>query len=89
MGGHFFLAQYHIRVESAPNTLVIWQPRHWHGTSLQKFSPFDDKPGFYQRGMAFVTSNRLKNVWNRYVWGQLSSDEAQKELAARKEEIFS
>jgi hypothetical protein len=65
-GGHFYIACYGIRVESAPNTLVAWMPNDSHGTTLQACRPADDDPSFYQKGLSFVTSNRLKTVWRNY-----------------------
>jgi hypothetical protein len=66
-GGHFFVSKYGIRVHSAPNTLVIWQPRMPHGTSLQNLSPDDPTPAFSQTGMSIVTSNRIHAAWTKYV----------------------
>ncbi len=66
-GGHFYLGSYGIKVESAANSLVVWQPRHVHGTGLQLRSPYDkEDPAFIQRGMAIVTSSRLPGVWEKY-----------------------
>lgn len=65
-GGHFYIAKYGIRIRGAPNTLVVWIPSEPHGTSLQDFSPLDKDPTFSQRGLAFVTSPRLKSVWEKY-----------------------
>jgi hypothetical protein len=65
-GGHFFISKYGIRIQAAPNTLVVWSPSEYHGTSLQDFSPLDEDPAFSQRGLAFVTSPRLKGVWEKY-----------------------
>jgi hypothetical protein len=51
-GGHFFLASYGIRVMSAPDTLIVWQPQHYHGTSLQRLDPYAIDPNMVQRGMS-------------------------------------
>jgi hypothetical protein len=66
-GSHFFVCQYGIRVQAAPNTLVIWQPDMSHGTSLPRYSPMDPSPAFLQVGMAIVTSNRIGAAWHKYV----------------------
>ncbi|GLB39703.1 hypothetical protein LshimejAT787_0702130 [Lyophyllum shimeji] len=71
-GGHFYLAKYGIRVQGAPNTVIVWIPQEAHGTSLQDVHPDDCSPPFCQRGLAFVTSNRLPGVWEKYLAGQMS-----------------
>ncbi len=82
-GGNFFISDYGIQVMSAPNTLVVWQPRHLHGTSLQNYRPDEINPFYAQRGMAFVTSTRLMGVWKKY-WANIQAgmeQEAAKEAA--------
>lgn len=66
-GGHFYLGAYGIKVEATANSLVVWQPRHVHGTSLQRRSPYDKDPIFLQQGLAIVTSARLPGIWEKYV----------------------
>ncbi|KAF8056073.1 hypothetical protein FPV67DRAFT_1678612 [Lyophyllum atratum] len=61
-GGHFYLAKYGVRIQAAANTFIVWVPRDAHGTSLQNFHPSEVEPSFIQRGIAFVTSNRLFDV---------------------------
>lgn len=68
-GGHFFIGTYGIKVVLADNSLVVWQPKHIHGTSLQDRLPTDKNPSFLQRGLAFVTSPRLPNIWAKYMAG--------------------
>lgn len=85
-GGHFYLGSYGIKVEATANSLVVWQPGHVHGTSLQNRSPYDKDPAFLQQGMAIVTSARLSGVWEKYAM-QLGSDmEAVNEEARKAEE---
>ncbi|KAH9831726.1 uncharacterized protein C8Q71DRAFT_726620 [Rhodofomes roseus] len=55
-GGNFYLAPDGIKIEQAANTLIIWQPRHYHGTSLLGDWPKDNIAPFAQSGFAFVTS---------------------------------
>jgi hypothetical protein len=59
-------------VQGAANTLVAWIPSEPHGTSLQDVDPSDSNPAFCQRGLAFVTSNRLPSVWQKYIQGQIT-----------------
>lgn len=66
-GGHFYLGAYGIKVEATANSLVVWQPKHVHGTSLQNRSPYDKNPEFLQQGLAIVTSARLPTIWEKYV----------------------
>lgn len=65
-GGHFYLGSYRIRVQAAPNTLVIWVPTDIHGTSLQNLDPNDENPAFIQTGIAIVTPNRLPSAWSKF-----------------------
>jgi hypothetical protein len=55
-GGAFYFAKHGVRVAGAPNTLVAWKQRQYHGTSLQDIDPEDPSPAFSQRGLAIVTS---------------------------------
>jgi hypothetical protein len=50
------------------DTLVAWDPSHFHGTSLQEYSPSSDMISeFYQVGLACVTPNRIPGLWKKYV----------------------
>jgi hypothetical protein len=69
---------------SAPDTLIVWQPRHYHGTSLQRLDPYAIDPNMVQRGMSFVTSSRLPAIWKRYV-GELERIETEKISKAEKD----
>jgi hypothetical protein len=70
-GGHFYASAYGIRIQSAPNTLVVWKPSKEHGTSLQKMSPDARYPDFCQTGLSIATSNRIESAWNKYMDGEL------------------
>lgn len=86
-GGHFYLAEYGIRVQSASNTFVVWQPRMTHGTSLPRISPGVKAPtNFWQTGVSIVTSNRMKKAWTYYLEskGQVVPDDSLLDV----EEIF-
>ncbi|KJA24740.1 hypothetical protein HYPSUDRAFT_102519, partial [Hypholoma sublateritium FD-334 SS-4] len=38
-GGHFYFACYGVRVQLAPNTLIVWRPSEPHVTSLPNIEP--------------------------------------------------
>jgi hypothetical protein len=67
-GGHFYNSTYGIRVMGGSDTLVAWDPSHFHGTSLQEYSPSSNMiSDFYQVGLACVTPNRIPGLWKMYV----------------------
>ena len=76
IGGAFYAAQYGIRILGAKNTLIAWQPDHFHGTSLQLFSPGDSDPECCQRGLAIVTPKQLPYVWMKYKQNEINWAEA-------------
>ncbi|KAK7051219.1 hypothetical protein VNI00_004719 [Paramarasmius palmivorus] len=78
-GGHFYNCCYRLRVEGAANTLVAWQPKDFHATSLQNVCPNDPKPTFVQSGLAIVTSSRIDGVFKQYMDGQMSATEVVEE----------
>ena len=91
------MAKYGIRIQGASNTLVIWIPKEDHGTSLQNIAPksqdTEDRldSSFFQRGLAFVTPQRLPGVWKKYIQAKLKWEEAIEELfgpEASSGEIF-
>lgn len=65
-GGNFFLATHGVRFQASANSLLIWRPGLWHGTSLSLQDPRKATTLFCQRGLAFVTSSRLPEAWRRY-----------------------
>ncbi|KAJ3554188.1 hypothetical protein NP233_g12477 [Leucocoprinus birnbaumii] len=79
-GGHFFIASHGIRIQAAANTMIIWKPELWHGTSLSLQDPKSLITGYRQRGLAFVTSSRLPKAWARYSTGQLTKEAAEEWL---------
>lgn len=83
-GGHFLVPNYGIRIRGAPNTLVAWIPSEPHGTSLQDYSPQEEEPTFSQRGIAFVTSARLKSVWEKHQLKLVDQAGALEELYGRE-----
>jgi hypothetical protein len=58
-GGHFFIASHGVCIQAALNTLVIWRPQLWHGTSLSRQHPCQAVTNYCQQGLAFVASNCL------------------------------
>lgn len=86
-GGHFYLASYGLKVESAEDTVIVWRPKDWHGTSLQEYPPSSQKISeFNQTGLAFVMSNRLSTVWKKYADSCITREEAEKELMSPEED---
>ncbi|KAJ3560342.1 hypothetical protein NP233_g10901 [Leucocoprinus birnbaumii] len=79
-GGHFFIASHSIQIQAASNTMIIWQPRLWHGTSLSLQDPKNVVTGYQQRGLAFVTSSHLPAAWTQYCAGQLTKEAAEELL---------
>lgn len=80
MGCNFYFSRYGVRVQQAPNTLIVWKPNEAHGTSLPNVDPDDepddDSPGFCQRVLAFVTSDAMVGAWKAYQAGRESADAA-------------
>lgn len=75
-GGHFYNSQYGIRVKGGNDSLVVWDPSHFHGTSLQDYSPSSNTfSEFYQVGLACVTPNRIPGLWKKYAMQQATLDE--------------
>lgn len=80
-GGHFFLAKYGVRIRGAANTVVVWCPGEFHGTSLQERAPGDDSCNFEQSGMAMIAIARLTQVWKEYQAKKLTAEQAGEKLA--------
>jgi hypothetical protein len=66
-------------VKGAANTLVVWNPTDFHGTSLQNVDPKDPNPPFVQSGLAIVTSNRIAGVFRKYAEQKITTSEAEDE----------
>ncbi|KAI0687881.1 hypothetical protein C8T65DRAFT_523062, partial [Cerioporus squamosus] len=43
-GGHFYIAEYGVKIINAADTLISWRPWQWHGTSLADYSPYAADP---------------------------------------------
>ncbi|KJA15358.1 hypothetical protein HYPSUDRAFT_116152, partial [Hypholoma sublateritium FD-334 SS-4] len=65
-GGNFYFARYGVHVQQAQNTLIVWKPSEPHGTSLPDINPRKDDNLFCQRALAFVTSDKMAQVWEEY-----------------------
>ena len=75
-GGHFYNSKYGIRVMGGSDTLVAWDPSHFHGTSLQDCSPSSNVVSqFNQVGMACVTPNRIPGLWMKYAMQQATLEQ--------------
>jgi hypothetical protein len=49
------------------DTLFAWDPSHFHGTSLQDYSPSSNMVSeYYQLGMVCITPNRIPGLWEKY-----------------------
>lgn len=58
------------------DSLVAWDPSHYHGTSLQDYPPTTDMVSeFYQVGLACVTPNRIPGLWEKYAIQQATLKE--------------
>jgi hypothetical protein len=68
-GGNFFVADYGIKVENAPNTVFVWQGTKLHGTSLPRVRPGDLGTDFRQCGLAFAMSRQLGKLLERFGTG--------------------
>lgn len=76
-GGHFFVCDHGIKVEAAADTLIVWRPKSWHGTSLQQVDPKSLE--IFQAGLAIVTSPGINSLWRGVLEKKLSLEEARKQ----------
>jgi hypothetical protein len=75
-GGHFYNSKYGVRVMGGSDTLLAWDPSHFHGTSLQEYSPSSNMVSeFYQLGLACITPNRIPRLWEKYAKKQATLEE--------------
>ena len=77
-GGHFFVCEHGIKVEAAADTLVVWRPKSWHGTSLQRVDPNSQK--IFQAGLAIVTPPGVTWLWKEVQEKKNSLEEARKRV---------
>lgn len=75
-GGHFYNSDYGIRVMGCSDTLFVFNPSHFHGTSLQDYSPSSGMVSeSFQDTMLFVTPNRIRGLWEKYARQQVTLEE--------------
>ena len=77
-GGHFFICTHGIKVEAATDSVVVWRPRAWHGTSLQQRDP--NNPAIFQAGLAIVTPAGVARLWEEVWEKKLSLEEARRRI---------
>lgn len=73
-GGHFFICKHGIKVEAAADSVVVWRPRSWHGTSLQR--RFPENPEIFQAGLSIVTPLGVSRLWKEVLEKRMSLEEA-------------
>jgi len=84
--GNFFISDYGIRIQGAKNTMVAWQTKMFHGTSLAKLESIDSNRGRGQVGLSIVSPSRLLNIWQRYMAQKIDENDLEKELEVGEEE---
>lgn len=86
-GGHFYNSSYGVRIKGGPDLVVAWHPSHWHGTSLQNYSPNTQIISeSNQAGLSIFTPKRLSNLWNKYSAKEISLDQLRNEWALESDE---
>lgn len=68
VGANFYISAYGIKVCSATDTIIVWRPKDFHGTSLPCCTPGmgeDDVDDFSQVSLAIVTPSHLLGLWKR------------------------
>ena len=76
-----------MRVKGGPDSVVAWDPSHWHGTSLQNFPPTTQViPEFNQTGLAIFTPNRVAKIWEKHRNKEPTFEDLYSEWAVDKSE---
>ena len=86
--GNFFISDYRIKIASAANSCVGWQPEMGHGTSLRDYSPETTDPPTLEVGLSFALSPNLATRWANFLerkGGQKELEKNRKESAERGE----
>jgi hypothetical protein len=83
-GGHFFICSHGIKVVAATDTVVVWKPKSWHGTSLQHWDPKD--PTIFQAGLAIMTPPGVNKLWSEVQDKKLRLEEARRKMSELKSE---
>jgi len=84
-GGNFFISEYGIRIQGAKNTMVAWQTKMFHGTSLAKLESIDSDRGRRQGGLSLVSPSRLVGIWEKYMDEKIDESDLEKELEVGEE----
>lgn len=85
-GGHFFICDHGIKVEAAADTLIVWRPKAWHGTSLQQVDP--NSLEIFQAGLAIVTPAGVNSLWKEVLEKKISLKEAREQaLTLHNEDV--
>lgn len=85
-GGNFFIADYGIRMKGARNSLVAWQTRMFHGTSLARLESIDSDQGRGQAGLSIVTPTGLRKMWEKHIGERVDQKTLEEELEEGEEE---
>ena len=65
-GGHFYNCDYGVHIQGGDDTIVVWDPLHFHGTSLQDYlSTSQTISEFNQIGLAIVTPSHFPQLWEK------------------------
>jgi hypothetical protein len=84
-GGNFFISDYGIRIQGAKNTMVAWQTKMFHGTSLAKLDSIGSDRGRGQVGLSIVSPSRLVGIWEKYMDEKIDESDLEKELEVGEE----
>ena len=80
------MSSHAIKVESAVDTVVVWRPTLWHGTSLQNRDP--DSLEVFQAGLSIITPVGIARLWAEVLEKKISLEEAKKKaLNLESEEL--
>jgi hypothetical protein len=77
-GRHFFICDHGVKIEAAMDSVVVWKPRAWHGTSLQQRDP--NNPAIFQAGLTVVTPAGVARLWKKVQEKKLTLEEARREM---------
>ncbi len=65
-------------MEAATDTVIVWKPTSWHGTSLPNCDPND--PKIIQAGLAIVTPPGVERLWAEVLEKKLSIEDARRKV---------
>ena len=80
-------SKYGIQVKGSTDTLVAWDPSHFHGTSLQDYLPDSEIiPEYHQVGLLCITPNWIPGLWKKYAEQQVTLEEVREEVIKGKDD---